>query len=93
MSLLDRALNGVKDDNLDPNVKDNDGGYIKKEGQKIGFFANVDEPFSPDGYFTEGPYYQRYASYPFLIFAQALQNKKPELKMFEYKDGVLIKKC
>ncbi|MBD0851720.1 alginate lyase family protein [Maribacter arenosus] len=89
--LLDRALNGVKDDNFDPNIKDNDGGYIRKDGQEIGFFANVNEPFSPDGYFTEGPYYQRYASYPFLIFAQALQNKKPELKVFEYKDSVLIK--
>jgi len=89
--LLDRALNGVKDDNFNPGEKDNDGGYIRKDGQKIGFYANVDEPFSPDGYFTEGPYYQRYASYPFLIFAQALQNKKPEHKVFEYKDGVLLK--
>jgi len=90
-ALLDRALNGVKDDKFDPNGKDNDGGYIRKDGQKIGFFANVNEPFSPDGYFTEGPYYQRYASYPFLIFAQAYQNKKPEQKVFEYKDGVLLK--
>ncbi|SDX93589.1 Alginate lyase [Lutibacter oricola] len=89
--LLDRALNGVKVENFDPNEKDNDGGYIRKDGQKIGFFANVNEPFSPDGYFTEGPYYQRYASYPFLIFAQALQNKQPEQKVFEYKDGVLLK--
>ena len=88
--LLNRALNGVKVDGFDPNEKDNDGGYIRKDGQKIGFFANVNEPFSPDGYFTEGPYYQRYASYPFLIFAQALQNKKPEQKVFEFKDGVLL---
>ena len=29
--------------------------------------------------------------YPFLIFAEALQNKKPEFKVFEYKDGVLLK--
>ncbi|MGB5244475.1 MAG: heparinase II/III family protein [Lutimonas sp.] len=89
-SLLQRALYGIKDIKLDPNEKDNDGGYINKDG-KIGFFANLDEPFSPDGYFTEGPYYHRYASYPFLIFAQALQNKKPELKVFQYKDSVLIK--
>ncbi|MCF7560624.1 heparinase II/III family protein [Sabulilitoribacter multivorans] len=89
--LLDRALNGVKDVDFDPNEKDNDGGYIRKDGQQIGFYANVNEPFSPDGYFTEGPYYQRYASYPFLIFAQALQNKKPEHKVFEFKDGVLLK--
>lgn len=89
-SLLQRALYGLKDVKLDTNMKDNDGGFINKDG-KIGFFANLDEPFSPDGYFTEGPYYQRYASYPFLIFAQALQNKKPELKVLEYKEGVLLK--
>ena len=54
--------------------------YIPNEGidNILQTYANVDEPFSPDGYFTEGPYYQRYASYPFLIFAQALENKKPE---------------
>lgn len=89
-SLLQTALYGLKEVTIDKNLKDNDGGYINREG-KIGFFANLDEPFSPDGYFTEGPYYQRYASYPFLIFAQALQNKKPELKVFQYKDSVLIK--
>jgi len=89
--LLDRALNGLKNDGLPPGMKDSDGGLIKKEGQKTGFLANVDEPFSPDGYYTEGPYYQRYAMYPFLVFAEALQNNKPDLKIFEYKNGILIK--
>ncbi|MFC4722618.1 alginate lyase family protein [Geojedonia litorea] len=89
-SLLQRALYGIKNVNLDANMKDNDGGFINKDG-KVGFFANLDEPFSPDGYYTEGPYYQRYAMYPFLIFAEALQNKKPELKIFQYKDSVLLK--
>lgn len=89
-SLLQSALYGLKDVGLDKNMKDNDGGYINQDG-KVGFFANLDEPFSPDGYYTEGPYYQRYASYPFLIFAQALQNKKPELQPFQYKDSVLLK--
>ncbi len=88
--LLETALYGLKDINLDKTLKDNDGGYINKDG-KFGFFANLDEPFSPDGYYTEGPYYQRYAMYPFLIFAQALQNKKPALKVLNYKDGVLLK--
>ena len=88
--LIQRALYGIKGTDLDPTAKDNDGGFINKDG-KAGFFANLDEPFSPDGYYTEGPYYQRYAMYPFLIFAQALQNKKPELKVLEYKDGVLLK--
>ncbi len=89
--LLDRALNGLKEDGLTAGMKDNDGGLIKKEGQKTGFLANVDEPFSPDGYYNEGPYYQRYAMYPFLVFAQSLQNKRPDLKIFEHKNGILLK--
>ncbi|WP_445738187.1 alginate lyase family protein [Mariniflexile sp.] len=89
--LLETALHGLKKDNIDPNEKDNDGAFIKKKGQKVGFLANLEEPFSPDGYYTEGPYYQRYAMYPFLVFAEALQNVKPALKIFEYKDGVLLK--
>lgn len=73
-------------------VKDNDGGDIQLEGQEeAGFLAQIDHSFSPDGYYTEGPYYQRYAMYPFLIFAQALANKKPELEILDYRDGLLIK--
>ncbi len=73
-------------------VKDNDGGDIQLEGQKeAGFLAQLDHSFSPDGYYTEGPYYQRYAIYPFLIFAQGLANKMPELKILDYRDGLLIK--
>ena len=89
--LVRRALYGIEDDRPSTNARDNDGGFIKVEGQKAGFYANLDEPFSPDGYYTEGPYYQRYAMYPFLIFAQSLQNVRPELKVFEYRDGVLLK--
>ena len=88
--LVERALYGLRDDGLATGVKDNDGGFIKVEGQKVGFLANLEEPFSPDGYYTEGPYYQRYAMYPFLAFAQGLHNVKPELKIFEHKDGVLL---
>jgi oligo-alginate lyase len=88
---IDFALNGLKDDGIASDARDNDGGLIKKPGQKTGFLANLDDPFSPDGYYTEGPYYQRYAMYPFMIFAEALQNSKPEMKIFEYKNGVLLK--
>jgi hypothetical protein len=88
--LIDRALYGIKGLEMDKSAKDDDGGYINKDG-KAGFLANIEEPFSPDGYYNEGPYYQRYAMYPFLIFAEALHNAKPELKIFEYKDGVLLK--
>ncbi|PWG04564.1 alginate lyase family protein [Polaribacter aquimarinus] len=88
--LIDRALYGIKGVNLDKKAKDDDGGYLNKDG-KAGFLANIEEPFSPDGYYNEGPYYQRYAMYPFLVFAEGLHNVKPELKIFEYKNGVLLK--
>jgi len=89
--LVNRALYGLDKSDVDLTEKDNDGGFIFDKDGKAGFLANVDSPFSPDGFYTEGPYYQRYAMYPFLIFAEALQNKKPDLKIFEYKNGVLIK--
>lgn len=89
-TLIQRALHGIPDLEMDKNAKDDDGGYINKEG-KAGFLANIEEPFSPDGYYNEGPYYQRYAMYPFLIFAEGLQNVRQDLKIFEYKNGVLLK--
>ncbi|WP_026052516.1 alginate lyase family protein [Gayadomonas joobiniege] len=89
--LLDRALYGIEDDGLELGAKDNDGGFIKVAGQKAGFLANLEDPFSPEGYYTEGPYYQRYAMYPFLIFALAMENAKPEMGVLEYKDNVLLK--
>lgn len=89
--LINRALYGIEDDGLEFGLKDNDGGFIKVEGQKAGFLANLEEPFSPDGYFTEGPYYQRYAMYPFLIFALGMHNNHPELGVLEHKDNVLMK--
>ncbi|NRD24422.1 alginate lyase family protein [Winogradskyella litoriviva] len=88
--LINRALYGIKDLKLDATKKDDDGGYLNKDG-KAGFLANIEEPFSPDGYYNEGPYYQRYAMYPFLIFAEGLHNVKPELNIFDYKEGVLLK--
>ena len=88
--LINRALYGIKDLKLDTKEKDDDGGFLNKDG-KAGFLANIEEPFSPDGYYNEGPYYQRYAMYPFLVFAEGLHNVKPELKIFEYKEGVLLK--
>ncbi|MRT92498.1 alginate lyase family protein [Ancylomarina sp. 16SWW S1-10-2] len=90
--LIDRAFYGLKSDNIKADQKDNDGGLIKMQGDgKAGFFAQLDHLFSPDGYYTEGPYYQRYAMYPFVMFAEAIENCKPEVKIFEYRDGLLIK--
>ena len=91
-TLLQKALYGLKDDGIDPNEIDNDGGFIKKEGvRQTGFLAQLDYSFSPEGYFSEGPYYQRYAIFPFLVFSHALHNKRPDLKIFEYRDGILKK--
>lgn len=63
---------------------------LDKSGES-GFIRQVDLLFSPDGYFEEGPYYQRYSLQPFIMFAQAIDNNDPERKIFEYKDGVLLK--
>lgn len=88
--LIQKALYGLPIENN--GKKDNDGGSIQKEGQtEAGFLAQIDHSFSPDGYYTEGPYYQRYAMYPFLIFALALEHQKSDLQIFEYREGVLLK--
>ena len=89
--LIQRALYGLKEDGIAANAIDNDGGFIKDKEGKAGFLANIEAPFSPEGYYTEAPYYQRYAMYPYLLFAVGLNNMRPEEKIFEYKDGVLLK--
>ena len=58
---------------------------------KSGFLAQLSQLFSPDGYYTEGPYYARYALSPFYLFAQAIENNQPELRIFEYRDQILRK--
>ncbi|MBX2816577.1 MAG: heparinase II/III family protein, partial [Saprospiraceae bacterium] len=90
--LIDRALYGLRLDNSESNGRDNDGGLIRQAGQKsAGFFAQLDFSFSPDGYFTEGPYYLRYAIYPFLLFSEALANNKPHLDILNYRGEILKK--
>jgi hypothetical protein len=56
-----------------------------------GFLRQIDELFSPDGYYAEGPYYQRYALAPFIIFSRAIEANDPERGIFAYRDGVLLK--
>lgn len=56
-----------------------------------GFMRQLDELFSPDGYYNEGPYYQRYALMPFVTFAQAIEQNDPQRKIFEHRDGILLK--
>ena len=63
---------------------------LDKSGE-AGFLKQMDVLFSPDGYYNEGPYYQRFALMPFVIFAQAVQKNNPERKIFEKRDGILKK--
>lgn len=58
---------------------------------EFGFLKQMDELFSPDGYYNEGPYYQRYALHPFVVFAQVLENNDPDLEIFEHRDQILLK--
>lgn len=58
---------------------------------KVGFLRQLDLLFSPDGYYAEGPYYQRYALQPFVVFAQAIADNEPERKIFAYRDGIVLK--
>jgi hypothetical protein len=76
--LVQRALYGVKIDSVE-------------DKKPKGFYAQLDLLFSPDGYYTEGPYYQRYALLPYMLFAQAINNNNPEFNIFEYRDQILKK--
>lgn len=58
---------------------------------KTGYLAQLDQLFSPDGYYSEGPYYQRYALLPFVVFAKAINNNQPDLKIFDYRNKLLFK--
>ena len=63
---------------------------LAKDGS-AGFMKQLDALFSPDGYYSEGPYYQRYAMLPFLLFAQAIERNEPGRDIFGYRDGILLK--
>lgn len=65
--------------------------YGSKQDGSAGFLRQMDELFSPDGYFTEGAYYLRYAIWPFMVFANAINHHQPELKIFERRDAILLK--
>ena len=65
--------------------------YDLDKSGKGGFLRQLDELFSPQGYYNEGPYYQRYALMPFVTFAKAIGNNEPHRNIYEYRDGVLLK--
>lgn len=63
---------------------------LDKSGD-TGFIKQLDRLFSPDGYYEEGPYYQRYSLMPFLVFARTVERNDPQRKIFAYRDSVLLK--
>ena len=56
-----------------------------------GFLSQLQTLFSPDGYYTEGPYYARYALMPLFLFAQAIETNQPEQHIFQYRNQLLKK--
>lgn len=90
--LVNRALYGLPDSLAPSESVDNDGGIIEGAGSgQKGFFAQLDQAFSPDGFFTEGPYYLRYALSPYLLFANGLENSPRKVEVFAYRNEVLRK--
>ena len=65
--------------------------YGSQKDGKAGFLLQLEQLFSPDGYFTEGAYYLRYAIWPFMLFAQTIEKNDPDLHIFERRDGILFK--
>lgn len=63
---------------------------LERDG-KFGFLAQIDQLFSPDGYYVEGPYYQRYAMLPFVVFARFIEANEPNRQIFQHRGGVLLK--
>lgn len=57
-----------------------------------GFLRQMDLLFSPDGYYLEGPYYARYALWPFFLFAEVIERNQPEQKIYAYR-GELLRKA
>ncbi len=58
---------------------------------KGGFLKQMEQLFSPDGFYMEGPYYIRYALRPFFLFADAIERNEPERKIYQYRDEILRK--
>ncbi len=65
--------------------------YGTNKDRTGGFLRQIDLLFSPDGYYTEGAYYARYALMPFVSFAEAIEHNRPDLKIFQYRNQVLKK--
>ncbi|HDO1354922.1 TPA: heparinase II/III family protein [Aeromonas veronii] len=62
---------------------------LKLDKVSGGFLAQLDQLFSPDGYYMEGPYYHRFSLRPIYLFAEAIERRQPELKIYEFNNSVI----
>jgi len=66
---------------------------LKGDSESGGFFAQLSQLFSPDGYYIEGPYYQRFALRPLLLLAEAIHRRQPELQIYQFRGQIIRKTC
>lgn len=66
---------------------------LKGDSASGGFFAQLSQLFSPDGYYIEGPYYHRFALRPLLLLAEVIERRQPELQIFQFRDEIIRKTC
>lgn len=62
---------------------------LKMDKVSGGFLAQLDQLFSPDGYYMEGPYYHRFSLRPIYLLAEAIERRQPEIGIYEFNDSVI----
>ncbi|GGQ23619.1 heparinase II/III domain-containing protein [Shewanella litoralis] len=62
---------------------------LKLDKVSGGFLAQLDQLFSPDGYYMEGPYYHRFSLRPIYLFAEAIERRQPEIGIYQFNDSVI----
>lgn len=66
---------------------------LKGDSESGGFFAQLSQLFSPDGYYIEGPYYHRFALRPLLLLAEAIERRQPDLQIYQFREQIIRKTC
>ncbi|WP_460753448.1 heparinase II/III domain-containing protein [Marinomonas epiphytica] len=62
---------------------------LKLDSKSGGFLAQLDNLFSPDGYYMEGPYYHRFSLRPIFLFAESIERRQPELGIYRYNNSII----
>ena len=66
---------------------------LQGDSESGGFFAQLSQLFSPDGYYIEGPYYHRFALRPLLLLSEAIERRQPELEIYTFREQIIRKTC